>query len=487
MKALTAPLRYTLFIVFLTLAVITHSHAAMSPELTSALQKKRLTEEDKVLINQSEELQAFYQYLLIDRDLSNELTINVNKIDAAKIPTTKMEHGFSDYIPAIIGENRQRRDGVMVDKDGKIRHLKYRPQTQEDINFLSRFKKLNQLYLQSYSEQLKHVSLANLTALKELHLNLGYTEKLNFGEDTLPLSTILIANENIKTLANIKNLENLQYLTVLPSSISDYTELEHNKTLKHLSIDATTQIKLPNFSNLKNLHYLDITAKESISDLSLKNCKNLTEVILRPVRLETIEFPSSIKKLFSDGINKKEDLSNLSHLSNLEDLSLGYTLINSLKGIPHLKNLKRLELDGNKINSLDGLNRFRKLQELAIYSGGLTETPDLTQHPDLKNLTLKNQKLEKLCHTKTWKNVEKINLRDNEIKKLDGLRHLTSLKEMDLRGNPLREVSQTDLDALVKKEFEGYINVTRTEFGVDIMYDDELIKKYYFFEDPEYR
>ena len=487
MKALTALLRHTLFIVFLTLAVITHSHAAMSPELASALQNKYLTEEDKVLINQSEELQALYQHLLIDRELSSAPKINTNIIDISKIPTTKDEHGFSDYKTAIIGETRLGEDAVMIDEDGNIRHLRYRPQTQADINFLSRFKKLNHLRLESYSEQLKHVSLANLTALKELDFDLGYTEKVDFGNATMPLETILIANENIKRLANIKNLENLEYLTVFPSLLSDYTELEHNTHLKHLSLKSETRIELPDFSNLKKLQYLKISAKEPISGISLKNCNNLIDVSLSPVNLEKIQLPSSIEKLQLYGTKKEENLKTIKNIQTLKELSIENISVNSLDDLPKLKQLEKLILVYSEINNLDGIDKFSALQELAIYTGNLNETPNLTKLPNLKTLTLRNHKIEKIDHIKTWKNLEKISLKSNKIKKIDGLRCLSSLKEMDLRGNPLREVSQTDLDALVKKEFEGYINVTRTEFGADIKYDDELIKKYYFFKGPEYR
>ena len=488
MKTLTTLFRHTFIIVCLSLATITHSHAAMSPELASALQNKFLTEEGKALINQSEELQALYQYLLIDRKFTNDLEIDVNKIDTAKIPTAKDEYGFSDYIAAIVSERRLGYDGVMVDNDGSIRHLRYRPQSQEDIDFLSRFKKLNHLRLRSYSDDLKHVSLANLAALKELQYDLGYTEKLDFGTNASPLSAILIMNNGkIKTLANIKYLENLEYLTVFPSSLSDYTQLEHNTNLKRLYLEATTEIRLPDFSNLKNLHSLYISAKEPIIDISLKNCSNLVEARLRPVKLESIKLPESIKKLRIDGTDRNDNLSFLSHLNNLEDLSLGNTLINSLEDLPKLEKLTRLELGDNEINSLDGLDRFPALIELRVFSGNLTAPPNLTKLPNLDNLILIGHEIEKIDHIQTWKNLEKINLRSNKIKKLDGLRYLTSLKEMDLRDNPLREVSQADLDALVEQKFEGYFNVKGSRFGVDIRNDDELIKKYYFFKDPKFR
>ena len=488
MKSLLALLKHTLFLIYLTLAAITHSHAAMSPELASMLQNKYLTEVDKALINQSEELQALYQHLLIDRDLPAPPKIKANKINPSKIPATKDEYGFSDYKSAIIGKPRLGEDAVMIDEDGNIRHLRYRPQTQADIDFLSRFKKLNYLHLQSSSQHLKHVTLPNLSALKELRFDLSRTEKLDFGKTSIPLKAILIrGNRNLNTLANIKHLENLEHLTVFPSTLSDYTELEHNTSLKHLSLEATAEIQLPNFSNLLKLQYLSISAKDPISDISLKNCKNLVNASLSPINLEKIQLPPSIEKLNLYGNRKGEDLDKISHLKALQELSLEDISIKSLNDLPKIPQLKKLSLVYSEIKGLEGIEKFDKLRELAIYAGNLTATPNLAKLPNLNSLLIKNNKIEKIDHVKTWKNLEKVNLRDNKIIKIDGLRCLSSLKEMDLSGNPLREVSQADIDALLKKGFEGYINVTETEFGSDILYDEEFMKKHIFFEDPEYR
>ncbi len=483
MTALTARLKQTLLLVFLTAAAITHSHAAISPELAAALQKKRITTAEKAWIEKSEELQALYQYILVDQNFPNELSIHISEVDPSKIPATKNKYGFSDYKAAVVGTAMIGNDAVMVDKDGKIRYLEYRPETQEDIDFLSRFKKLNYLRLQSISKDLESVSLASLRELKELNFKLSATERLQFGSETLPISTILMSSsENLKHLVNIKNLKHLERLTVFPSTLSNYTELEHNTNLKHLDLEATSGIMLPDFSKLNELNHMEVWAKTPIGEVSLKNCKNLEKLILNPVSLKDLKLPTSIKALSLYGTKAKEDLNNLSHLNKLEDLFLKYFPIDSLGDLPEFKKLIRLELSDNEIKTLDGIDKFSTLRELAIYSGNLNETPNLTKLPKLTTLTLRNQKIEKIDHLKSWKNLEKINLRSNKIEKIDGLRYLTSLKEMDLTNNPLYEVSQTDLDAMVEQKFDGYINVKESEFGMNIIYDDELIKKYFFFK-----
>ena len=176
-------------------------------------------------------------------------------------------------------------------------------------------------------------------------------------------------------LQDLTPLEPLQLETLDLSAnpVSDISALENMKTLKSLYLNycPVGEEGLENVCTLP-LEYLEINDIGAKDYKAVGKMKTLREIRARNVSKTDLEQiclknPGS-KSLFISGENfgDLESLTGLFGLSDLEELDFGASELNDITGIEKLTGLKKVYLDWNFIEDLSMLSKLDQLEELSI-------------------------------------------------------------------------------------------------------------------------
>jgi hypothetical protein len=207
--------------------------------------------------------------------------------------------------------------------------------------------------------QLKGITVEKLRNLKELDLDHMFF-------DTSPL----------------KQLRNLEKLTLFSGGISDFNFLKELSNLKELNFVHTNVYNPKPLKRLKNLEILDFSHSE-VSDITpLKELYNLKELYLCGAahQIGTFYLPDGtpVKKVISD-------ISPLQGLGNLRKLSLRSTGVSNIVPLKRLTNLIELDLGNTPISDISSLNALKSLKELDL---GGTNVSDISPLRELQNLEM---------------------------------------------------------------------------------------------------
>ncbi len=168
----------------------------------------------------------------------------------------------------------------------------------------------------------------------------------------------------------------------------------------------------------------------------------------------------NVTSLGIDCINKVENLEYITHLENLDNLSLGvYELKETeILNFYNLKKLSKLSIGEthSKAVDLSFIKEFKDLESLYVdgMKKGLENVESLL---NLKKLTFRGVKLDNLNFLSDLKKLEELNLYYGSYKNLDALSTLKQLKSIVF--SRVRQIPDFDflnaLESLEKIEFEG--------------------------------
>ncbi len=121
-------------------------------------------------------------------------------------------------------------------------------------------------------------------------------------------------------------------------------------------------------------HYEDIKDEiPNITDLNLSGYNDReSQNILKD--LKGIEKFTGLKKLTVNYTSANLDISAIKNCPTLEDVTLGYSNINSLNGIERLTNLKTLNIRNNNITALKPLENLKNLTSLNLQNNAIADT-----------------------------------------------------------------------------------------------------------------
>ncbi len=126
------------------------------------------------------------------------------------------------------------------------------------------------------------------------------------------------------------------------------------------------------FAKITELEISGILTKTELSDIKLlEKFINLQELTLFDIKFSEKDIPSWMKMLSKLGIfNLSErfniDLSPLKNLSNLQNLSLGYTQVSNLEPLRSLTNLQELNLYITQVSNLETIKGLKNLTYIGI-------------------------------------------------------------------------------------------------------------------------
>ncbi|KAF9197546.1 hypothetical protein BGZ49_001962 [Haplosporangium sp. Z 27] len=166
---------------------------------------------------------------------------------------------------------------------------------------------------------------------------------------------------------------------------------------------------------------LDLTKREIESTIRLDHLvSNLEVLILNENQVPYLTgIPKSVKTLQVRS-NLLDDLTNFSHLSNLQYLDISHNSIQDLTGLSCLVHLRELIAEGNKIKSVSALQQMDGLIRLDVSRNCLT------------SLDFRWSKLQRL---------EYLNASHNKIEQLENLESLAGLIHANLARNCIEDIS----------------------------------------------
>ncbi len=247
--------------------------------------------------------------------------------------------------------------------------------------------RLVRLELDNEYDPITDVDCENITGLQQYSLR-------NAGMDWQEYEQV-----SIQSLEDIRLLPNLQYLYLENvGPIYDYSPLFSCKRLYGLQLDDSNLTDISFVRNIPNLDYLSVRNNQ-ISDLTpLSNCKNLYNLDIEgnPVRDLSALSELDIEYLYITA-SYLDDLSVLQNWENMYYLSLSGCGGLDLSPLGVMKSLEDLDLSAEDYSSdyywenrepLGDLSFLQNLEGLdRLYLQGISNYSDLSYVKSLKNLT----------------------------------------------------------------------------------------------------
>ncbi|WP_343247535.1 leucine-rich repeat domain-containing protein [Diplocloster hominis] len=304
----------------------------------------------------------------------------------------------------------------------------YVEDTYLEAEDLARFKGLTRLVLDgAYLEDVSsYKALQNLRGLFLYNTVYGYSD-LDVFQDFPQLEGIGI--DYITDLSGLDQFTNLKELNLYNSSFTNLDDILPLTSLERLSIEENYVINsLEGVQNLPNLKYLDLFYNEALKDLSpISQCEGLTEL--------------------SVDLDYAEEIPDLTTLTNLESLELGYFMDLSALNINNLPQLKEISFysgsfdDHNFVNicSMSQLERLN-MNWCTLYC----DTDSLANLVNLTHLGISENGISNIDFVEGMGQLEYLDISLNKVQDVSKLAGLSNLTYLDVSGNPVTDTSVLD-------------------------------------------
>ena len=372
-----------------------------------------------------------------------------------------------DFSLELNDENIKSLEGVENCKN--LKKLWFKNLNVTDFSKVKYLTNVKEIYFENLNKDADISAISNLTNLENITFeNLKLKTYPNSLSNLTKLKEIIMRNTNFKNVSSLKNLTNLEKLTITGQGLS----YPHNEKEEQL-----TDENIKDLSTLTGLTLLNLSHNQ-ITDLS--SIKNLTK----------------LDHLSLDDNNNLESLDPIKDLIKLEELSFSLTKVNSLKPLENLKNLKTLRfirlnqygpenIDLTPLTNLTKLNYFdashANISDVTALKGKTFEALNIDNNK-IKDFSVIKDELEKFKKDNNYQEnqmVDKLKVQwiYHELKNINDKVDLT-LK--DENGT----VEQITNDNLKKNEDGTYSLKTlkTTEFNVGKywnvkIYARELVRK----------
>ena len=225
----------------------------------------------------------------------------------------------------------------------------------------------------------------------------------------------------------------------LRAVIADSLGKARNASITRAEMATLTRIDAPNkgirsltgLEHATNLQWLGLGSvrvnnewvnSNDISNLSpLSNLTNLTVLGL--------------------GGNSISDISSLSNLTNLTRLDLWDNSISDISALSNLTNLTYLDLTSNSISDISALSNLTNLTVLGLGDNSISDISSLSNLTNLTGLGLWENSISDISSLSNLTNLTVLGLGDNSISDISALSNLTNLTGLFLSGNSISDIS----------------------------------------------
>ncbi len=261
--------------------------------------------------------------------------------------------------------------------------------------------------------------------------------------------------------------------------------------------NLNTPITKGDLLKVKSLIVVEAKSKGIQDVTGLEYMTNLETLTLEEVKLENIQFISSLRQLKSLSITYGElkDIGPLAELEHIESLSLRNNKISDLSPLSQMKKIKMLDLNSNYIKdikplftvttlktltvannqisnaNLAGIEQLKNVKILSLSNNGLTNIEHIIPMKKLVELDLSKNELENIEPVSRLSTVQSLNLEENYISDITPLSQLTGLYDLKLGSNEIRDVRP--VQELGKRM---YIDIQRQKIFLDDVEKDKEVK-----------
>ncbi|PGE57468.1 internalin [Bacillus wiedmannii] len=261
--------------------------------------------------------------------------------------------------------------------------------------------------------------------------------------------------------------------------------------------NLNTPITKEDLLKVKSLIVVEAKSKGIQDVTGLEYMTNLETLTLEEVKVENIQFISSLRQLKSLSITYGElkDIGPLADLEHIESLSLRDNKISDLSPLSQMKKIKMLDLNSNYIKdikplftvttlktltvannqisnaNLAGIEQLKNVKSLSLSNNGLTNIEHITPMKKLVELDLSKNELENIEPVSRLSTVQSLNLEENYISDITPLSQLTGLYDLKLGSNEIRDVRP--VQELGKRM---YIDIQRQKIFLDDVEKDKEVK-----------
>ncbi|CCN69712.1 leucine-rich repeat domain-containing protein [Vibrio nigripulchritudo] len=458
------------------------------------------TEERQRILSYSPEAERFveihksyrgYSYVLEEGKRISYLPESESKIDNSAVVRMFKKASFNNGKYRSFYTYRTYQNHAVVNENGNIIQLVLRVIPKENINhnelmdFISSLQNLEYLSIEFNNERIRELNLTKLEELKQIRLY-----DLDDGIISLPVNSDLeifrlFSRKDVK-INNIKNQKNLR-ASDLTGALLKFYDFENLNNLEVLDLSySRDQIHdndvIFNVSKLSKLRVLFLPTGMNIKSTGLKNLDNLKKLGLGANNNYSDNIiPKNVEHLYGGGkINRK--IPNLSRNKKLKRLMLRNTSLKDLEGLSDLTDLEEVIIDESKLESLGGLKNLPSLKTLTIHYGNLKtignihsldslEEMELEYHqfenldglknlPSLKTLKIDGGTINKLERLEGVDKLRKLVLLNQNITKVENIDHFKNLKYVSYRGNPIEELDFKNIENLAYCK----VDISETKF-----------------------
>ncbi len=253
----------------------------------------------------------------------------------------------------------------------------------------------------------------------------------------------LDANNNYSTkFAPIVLLGNAQYTDAV---VNNESPVEGTYTAVYYPVLESADLTM--FKNLRVLRAFDVVEVSRMQ----QGCMETQYAAMYGGDAQTVDFASFIEAY---RLKDLKNLSQISCLTKLEQLSIEYTGITSLNGIEYFQNLKKLDIGNTVVTDLGKLSEVKSLEVLtAVAMGervkdskddhtheGLTDLTPVKDLENLKQLEISYNAVSDLSPLSGLKNLTMLGLDENCVENFDALESITTLEGISANNNHLKNV-----------------------------------------------
>ena len=214
---------------------------------------------------------------------------------------------------------------------------------------------------------------------------------------------------------------------IIPQDAKSYADLKHMPFLEKLTVSKGVGSELNNISHLSNLTDLSIT-DTNVSQDTLKAIAALP--LLKKLTLTNC------------GIT---GISPLKDAVDLEYLDLNNNTIRTIDAINSLTKLQELDLSHNAVKSLKALSATTTLTKLNLSSNDIHSLAPITNLAGLKWVDASTNAITDLGEIGNLSALATLSLRNNKLTSIDALQNCSALTDLNISSNQL-----TNIDAVKK-------------------------------------
>ncbi|MBX4270708.1 leucine-rich repeat domain-containing protein [Clostridium estertheticum] len=185
---------------------------------------------------------------------------------------------------------------------------------------------------------------------------------------------------------------------------------------------------------------------------------------------DVIIFPDkNLEKVVRGAIKKYNGDILKGDVAKIKELKASNTNISNLSGIQNLTELTLLYLYNNKIENIDDLKGLTKLSVLDLYNNKIENINALKKLTNLTTLYLWNNKIHNIDSLNGLTNLTVLDLWGNKINDIDALKRLTNLAVLDLSNNKINNINS----------LKGFTKLNALYLGTNPITDYSITSSYY--------